>query len=103
VVRASFLLTAAYLVRDRELKLRVYPGLAPILAMPILVLLRGSREHGAGFAVAFSGAFLGLVPSLALGTVRYSQHWQASDVFRAAPQMIGTCRPWVPRIRGSIE
>jgi hypothetical protein len=84
VVRASFLLTAAYLVRDRELKLRVYPGLAPILAMPIVFLLRGSHE-GSGFGVAFSGAFLGLVPALALGTVRYSQHWQASDVFRAAP------------------
>ena len=85
VVRASFLLTAAYLVRDREVKLRVYPGLAPALAMPIVFLLRGGKESSGGFAVAFSGAFLGLVPALALGTVRYSQHWQASDVFRAAP------------------
>jgi hypothetical protein len=85
VVRASFLLTAAYLVRDRDLKLRVYPALAPILAMPIVFLLRGGREGVGGFGVAFSGAFLGLVPALALGTVRYSQHWQASDVFRAAP------------------
>ncbi len=85
VVRASFLLTAAYLVRDREVKLRVYPGLAPVFAMPIVFLLRGGREGGGGFAVAFSGALLGLVPALALGTLRYSQHWQASDVFRAAP------------------
>jgi hypothetical protein len=85
VVRAAFLLTAAYLVRDREVKLRVYPGLAPILAMPLVFLLRGGRQASGAFAVAFSGAFLGLVPALALGTVRYSQHWQASDVFRAAP------------------
>jgi ABC-2 type transport system permease protein len=34
VARASFLLTAAYLVRDRDVKLRVYPGIAPILIIP---------------------------------------------------------------------
>jgi hypothetical protein len=30
VSRASFVLTAAYLLRDRDVKLRVYPGIAPI-------------------------------------------------------------------------
>jgi ABC-2 type transport system permease protein len=30
IVRSSFLLTIAYLMRDRDVKLRVYPGLAPL-------------------------------------------------------------------------
>ena len=37
--RASFLLTTAYIVRDRETKLRLYPSLAPILVIPFVFLL----------------------------------------------------------------
>ncbi len=37
------------------------------------------------FSVAFSGAYLGLIPLLALTMLKYSQQWQASDIFRAAP------------------
>ena len=67
VSRAAFLLTAAYLVRDRDVKLRVYPGLAPMLVMPIIFLVqdRGQRGEG-GFGVAFAGVFLGLIPVLGL-------------------------------------
>ena len=86
VERAAFLLTAAYLARDRDVKLRVYPGLAPMMAMPFVLLLQdhGSRAMG-GFGVAFAGAYLGLIPLLGLGLLQYSQQWQASDLFRAAP------------------
>jgi hypothetical protein len=35
--------------------------------------------------VAFAGTYLGLVPLLGLNLLQYSQHWQAADVFRAAP------------------
>jgi ABC-2 type transport system permease protein len=83
VSRASFLLAAAYLFRDRETKLRVYPGLAPMLVMPVIMLTR-SRDTGA-FAMALGGAYLGLVPLLGVHLLRYSQQWQAADVFRAAP------------------
>jgi ABC-2 type transport system permease protein len=84
VVRASFLLTAAYLMRDREVKLRVYPGLAPMLVMPLIFLIQGRGGTG-GFGISFSGAYLGLVPLLALTLIQYSQQWQAADLFRAAP------------------
>jgi ABC-2 type transport system permease protein len=87
VARAAFLLTAAYLVRDRDVKLRVYPGLAPILVMPLVFMLRDGNESGGGFALAFAGSFLGVVPLLALSIVRYSQQWQASDIFRVAPML----------------
>jgi hypothetical protein len=87
VSRASFLLSAAYLARDRDMKLRMYPGIAPMLVMPIVLLLpRGSDSHGPGaFGIAFAGSYLGLVPLLALGMLSLSQQWQASDIFRSAP------------------
>ncbi|MEO7520432.1 MAG: hypothetical protein ABIW79_01320 [Gemmatimonas sp.] len=87
VSRASFLLSAAYLARDRDTKLRLYPGIAPMLVMPIVLLLpRGQYSHGPGtFGVAFAGSYLGLVPLLALGMLSLSQQWQASDIFRSAP------------------
>jgi len=88
VARASFLLTAAYLVRDRDVKLRVYPGIAPVLVIPFIFLLQSTGHKGAndfGFGVPFSGLYLGLVPLLGLQMLQYSQQWQASDIFRAAP------------------
>ncbi len=86
VERASFLLIAAYLVRDRDTKLRIYPGIAPMLVMPLVMLLqqRNSPFSG-GFGVAFTAGYLGLIPLLAMDLLRYSQHWQAADIFRVAP------------------
>jgi hypothetical protein len=86
VERAAFLLTSAYLMRDRDVKLRLYPGLAPMLVMPVIFLLQGRRpgETG-GFAFAFASGFLGIVPLMGLQLLQYSQQWQASDVFRSAP------------------
>ncbi len=89
VSRASFLLVTAYLLRDRDVKLRIYPGLAPVIVMPFIFLLQPGTGSGTGFGhdfgVAFSGAYLGLVPMMALNLLQYSQQWQASDIFRAAP------------------
>jgi hypothetical protein len=88
VARASFLLTAAYLIRDRDVKLRVYPGIAPILIIPFVFLLQNNHHKDAsdvGFGVPFSGIYLGMVPLLGLQMLQYSQQWQASDIFRAAP------------------
>jgi hypothetical protein len=95
VSRAGFLLTLAYLVRDRDVKLRLYPSLASLLVMPFVMLLQTHRQHGAdGFSlygISFAGAFLGLVPVTALGLLQYSQNWQAADIFRAAP-LVGPTR-----------
>jgi hypothetical protein len=88
VTRGAFVLSIAYLFRDRETKLRVFPGLAPMLVMPIVVLLpQGTKGNpvGTGFMLAFAGTYLGLAPLLALNFLKYSQHWQAADIFRAAP------------------
>lgn len=87
--RAAFLLSAAYLVRDRDVKLRVYPSVAPFLLMPAIFLFRETRGPAAspmgGFGMAFAGGYSGMVPLMALGLMHYSQHWQAADIFRVAP------------------
>lgn len=87
VARASFRLTSAYLLRDRETKLRIYPGLAPMMIMPLVILLqdRGTGGAASGFGVAFAGGYVGLVALLGLNLLQFSQHWQASDLFRVAP------------------
>lgn len=87
VTRASFLLAAAYLVRDRETKLRIYPSMGPYLVVPIVFLVNG-RFAGGGFsamAIGFTSAYMGLIPMMSIGLLQYSQQWQASDVFRVAP------------------
>jgi ABC-2 type transport system permease protein len=88
VSRASFLLVAAYLARDRDVKLRVYPALAPMMVMPVIFLLPsagGGGGFGGGFGIAFASAYLGMVPMMSLNLLQYSQQWRASDIFRAAP------------------
>ncbi len=86
VERASFLLTTAYLARDRDVKLRLYPGIAPVLIIPFAFLLQNHRGEGsAAFGIALSGSYLSLVPSMGLQLLQFSQQWQAADIFRAAP------------------
>lgn len=87
VSRASFRLVAAYLGRDRDVKLRVWPGMAPLLVMPIVALLPSADGEGrlGSLGVGFGVGYLSLAPMMALGMLEFSQQWQASDVFRLAP------------------
>jgi ABC-2 type transport system permease protein len=87
VARASFVLSGAYLLRDRDVKLRVYPALAPILVMPIFFVVNPARHESGGgeFGIAFAGAYAGMVPLFGLGLLQYSQQWRAADIFRIAP------------------
>ncbi|HTR41682.1 MAG TPA: hypothetical protein VMH87_08715 [Pseudomonadales bacterium] len=83
VSRASFLLTTAYLIRDRDVKLRIYPGIAPMLVVPFVFLFQ--KNNMGGFGIALSGGYLGMIPLLGLNILKYSQQWQAADIFRMAP------------------
>ena len=85
VTRASFRLCAAYLFRDRDMKLRLYPGLAPVMVMPMVFLLQGVSGKGSEIGIAFAGGYLGLVPLMAMNLLQYSQHWQAADLYRQTP------------------
>jgi len=84
VSRAGFILTTAYLFRDRDVKLRVFPGTAPMLIMPLIFLFRGQQQIE-GFGAAFSAGFLATIPLIVIDLLQYSQQWQASDIFRVAP------------------
>ena len=85
VTRAAFRLCAAYFFRDRDMKLRLYPGLAPVMVMPMVFLLQGVSGKGSEIGIAFAGGYLGLVPLMAMNLLQYSQHWQAADLYRLAP------------------
>jgi hypothetical protein len=88
VERAAFLLCLAYLLRDRDIKLRVYPGIVTVVVIAFAALWQPQGDpHQAlgGFALAFAGCVLGLVPLSALGFLRQSQQWQAGELFRVAP------------------
>ncbi len=86
VSRASFQLTAAYLFRDRDLKLRLYPGLAPLCIFPLLLLWQSTQRNSMGsFGLIMAGAYVSLLPMVAMRLLQYSQQWQAAELFRIAP------------------
>jgi hypothetical protein len=84
--RAAFSLSLAYLLRDREVKLRVYPGTVSLLVVPLAsILTNRTLPGGGGFMIAFGSSILGLVPMTATKLLQYSQQWQAADLFRMVP------------------
>ncbi|HVS73547.1 MAG TPA: hypothetical protein VHQ47_20150 [Phycisphaerae bacterium] len=88
MTRRAFLLCTAYLLRDRDTKLRVYPSIAPMLIIPFFLLLnlrQGGAPTGDAFPLIFGASYLALSPTLALYTLQYSQQFQACDIFRLAP------------------
>lgn len=83
--RAGFTLTAAYMLRDRDVKLRLYPGIAPMMVMPAIFLINGARGRADDFMILMAGSYLPLLPMMAMGLLRFSQDWQATDIFHATP------------------
>jgi hypothetical protein len=53
-----------------------------MLVMPFIFMM---GPAGSSFGLALTGGFLALVPMMGLQMMRYSQQWQAADIFRAAP------------------
>ncbi len=86
--RGGFLLVGAYMLRDREVKLRLYPGVAPLAVLPVVFLFIASgsgTERGSGQMLMLFGAYVALLPMTAMGLLRFSQNWQAADVFLVTP------------------
>jgi ABC-2 type transport system permease protein len=84
VEQASFRLAAAYMRRDREVKLRLYPSLTFVLIFPLLQVINPDR-HGSEFTAGATFWMLGLVPVMAIETLRHSSQFAAGEIFRAAP------------------
>jgi ABC-2 type transport system permease protein len=90
IERAGFLLVSGYIFRDRDVKLRLFPGLVPMMMMPIIMVVTTTREPTSGandFMLMFAGSYLPLIPMIALNLLKYSQHWQAADVFLITPTL----------------
>lgn len=99
VERQSFLLTSAYMARDREIKLKLYPGLAPMLIMPVAMLFSMSGLKHDGFTTwvqAFAACYLAIVPLQAMMLLNRSEHWRAAAFFHAAP-----LPHWAPLFHGA--
>ena len=88
IERASFHLAAAYMRRDREIKLRLYPSLGSFLVFPLMGLL--DRRTGASpFIPLLTVWMLGQLPIIAMETLRTSSQAAAADIFATAPLETG--------------
>lgn len=85
LVSVGFRLVVIHLTRDRDTKLRFYPGLVPILIMPIVFLIPGAGTMDSSMGVALAGGYLATLPLMALNLLQFSSQWQASDLFRYSP------------------
>jgi hypothetical protein len=84
IERASFRLAAAYMRRDREVKLRLYPSLGIFLIFPLMGIL--DRQSGfSAFIPLFTTWMLGTLPITALETLRTHSQAVAADIFAVAP------------------
>jgi hypothetical protein len=81
--RAAFELASTYLRRDRDVRMRVYPGLASFIVFPIIPLF--DRTMGPSFAPVMTVVMAGMLPTLTLETLRTGTQSAAADLFLCAP------------------
>lgn len=106
IARSSFQLVGSYMARDRDTKLRLYPSIASMMIMPVVMLINhqtssssyhytrvpGGVDHVAqtnsvitSIFVGMAGSYLCIVPLMALNLIKYSQQWRAAELFLATP------------------
>jgi hypothetical protein len=81
----TFRLAAAYMRRDRDTKLRLYPSLTIFLVFPVISLLDRNRGGFSSFAPLLTVWMLSMLPYQALQTLQMSQHYLAADIFAITP------------------
>jgi ABC-2 type transport system permease protein len=90
VERAVFDLVATYLKRDREIKVRLYPSFSYLIMFPLIGLFTGGLtdpfvDQDSVFNTITGAAMIPFVASVAVEAILFSEHYQASYIFRAAP------------------
>jgi hypothetical protein len=83
VEHGAFRLASAYLRRDREVKLRLFPQLG-VFVMFIAMQAMERHGHSIFMPIAMLG-FAGTMPLVAIDSLRMSSHHAAADLFRYAP------------------
>jgi hypothetical protein len=81
----AFRLAAAYMRRDREIKLRLYPSLSIFIFFPLVGLLDRGRGGFSSIAPLITIWMLGTLPMSAMETLRMSSQFAAADIFFVAP------------------
>jgi ABC-2 type transport system permease protein len=90
VERAVFDLVATYLKRDREIKVRLYPSFSYLIMFPLLGLVTGGLSDpfvSQGFMLnsVIGAMMIPFVTAVSAEAFLFSEHYQASYIFRAAP------------------
>lgn len=81
----SFRLAGAYMRRDRDMKLRLYPSLTIFLAFPLISLMDRHNGGFSAFVPLLTVWMMGMLPFQAMQTLQMSQHYLAADIFAIAP------------------
>jgi hypothetical protein len=83
VERGAFRLATAYMRRDRDLRMRLYPSIATILVFAILPFF--DRKFAGRTGPLLVLTFIGMQTTTAMATLKMSPQFAAADVFRYAP------------------
>ncbi|MBI1795446.1 MAG: hypothetical protein HYR74_00170 [Candidatus Eisenbacteria bacterium] len=83
VERGAFRLMTAYLARDRDIRMRIYPSLATVLVFAVIAIV--DRKMGPHYGSLMAVFLAGTLPATVMMTFKMSPEYAASDVFRYAP------------------
>jgi len=83
VEHGAFRLARAYLARDRDMRMRIYPSLALVVVFPVIAIL--DPERAAYFGPIMTTIMVGTLPATAMMTFKMSPHYAAADLFRYVP------------------
>lgn len=95
--KVEFVLVSAYMARDRDVKMRLYPAVGYLFLLPFVQIFIAFQRHGESassgesirvmlpFFTAFAGLFLLMIPGRVLDVLRISQHWRAGEIYLMAP------------------
>jgi len=87
-VAAGFRLSLAYMLRDRHTKLTLYPGLTPLVILPLIMLVPRSLDganSASPFLLAFASSYLALLPLYAANIFQFSKDSEAFVFFHLSP------------------
>lgn len=95
VERRTFTLVSAYLWRDREVKLKLLPSLAPLVLMPLL-FASGRDGFASSFSIGLGLIYQPMVTLQTLEMLQRSEQYRATELVRAAP-----LPHWLPLFDGA--
>jgi hypothetical protein len=88
VERGAFMLAAAYLRRDSEVRARLIPSFSNVVMFPLLAVIRRNSTTGFAFLLLTTGILV-TVPLTVLAVLRRSSQFAAAVAFASAPLSSG--------------